>query len=275
VFHHVHEVNRVLDGSSGKPMWRLALGVAPALARLTSLRQTVLRERGTATADFRFPVPPVFVKATRPLRGLAVDFAFGRNDRVIERLGQVAAVHPEGMLHYLRAILLAQQDRWDQAESAFVAACTTPSIARVRKPALSGAIASQWFQARQATPGRKARLRAKAVENTRKLVALGLSPDQAPNLVVVALGAGEVDLARTIVADWERQAPGDLAVQRMRLGVEYAGGAYARVLEVAAKVLARSPKDTGALRYQSAARARIREQARSLDAAAKKDNPRR
>jgi hypothetical protein len=89
-------------------------------------------------------------------------------------------------------------------------------------------------------------------------------PDSAPGLIVVALGTGEVDLARTIVADWQRQAPRDLAVQRKRLEVEFAGGAYGRVLETADRVLKRSPGDKVALRFQALARTRIREEARAL-----------
>jgi hypothetical protein len=127
------------------------------------------------------------------------------------------------------------------------------------------AIVCQWKLAHQSGRTDQAQLKARALENTRQLVSRGVSRDTAPSLLVVALGTGEVGLALEIVASWERLAPRDLAVQHKRMEVEFAGDAYGRVLETAAKVLKRFPRDSVALKYQGLARGRIREQARALE----------
>jgi hypothetical protein len=171
------------------------------------------------------------------------------------------------VLHYLRGLLLCQKKRWAEAERDFVAASATTSIANVRKPALHGAIVCQWNLAQQTGRTDQAQWKARALENTRKLVSLGVSRDTATDLIVVALGTGDVGLASEIVFAWERLAPHARAVQHKRLEVEFAWGAYSRVLETAGKVLKRFPKDSVALKYEGLARSRIRQQARALGAA--------
>jgi tetratricopeptide (TPR) repeat protein len=262
--HHVHQMNQLMEGSSDRSRWGLMMKVAPALARLASSLQTIPQERGPATADFVIPLPPVFVKAGRPLRGELLALVFRRYDRVIDRLAKVTAVHPEGLLHYFRGLLLLRKGRCAEAEREFVAAATVPSVAKVRKRALSDAVACQWFLAHQPGTENKAGMKAKALANTKELVALGISADDAPDLVVVALGTGNVNLARTIVADWERRAPADLGMRHKRLEVELAGGAYGRVLKTAELVLKQSAGDKVALHYQALARKKIAEQARAL-----------
>jgi tetratricopeptide (TPR) repeat protein len=270
VLHYVHQVNRELDRSvlPETSIWsrilRLMRAVAPAVTKLAALRQAIRNERGQDTAGFLLPVPPVFVTALRPLSNLALPALFGRHEQTIKKLDLILPIHPDGALHYLRATLLLQNDRWAEAEGGFTAASTASSIANVRKPALFYAITCQWYLARQPARTGQATLKARALENTRKLVALGVTPDSAPYLIKVALGTGQVDLARVIVAAWQRLAPRDLAVQRVRMEVEYTGGAYGRVLETAGEVLERSRKDKVALLYQGRARTRIREQALAL-----------
>jgi hypothetical protein len=265
--HYVHEVNRVLDGAADTPMWRLMLGVAPAFAKLATLQRAIDQERGADTVDFLLPLPPVFVKAVRPLRKRGLSVLLDGPDEIIKTLDLILPIHPEGVLHYIRGLQLHQKDRWAEAERDFTAASTAYSIARVRKPALFSAIVCQWYLARQSGQSDQAELKARALQNTRQLVRLGASPDMAPHLIMVALGTGEVALASMILAEWERQAPRELAVQQKRMEVEFAQGAYGRVLETAGKVLKRDHKDKVALKYQGLARARIREQARDLGAA--------
>jgi tetratricopeptide (TPR) repeat protein len=262
--YYVHQVNRVLDGSADTALWRLALKVGPPAARLLAVQRAAGRQGKTDTGDFLLPVPPVFVTAMRPLRSLTLPFLFRRYDPVIAKLERITPIHPDGTLFYLHGLLLVQKDRWAEAERSFERAAATPSIGKVRKAALFGAAAAQWYLARRAGPTHAAALRAKALANARKLVALGVTPDTAPSLVVVALGTKEVDLARVIIAAWERQAPRNPAVQHKRLEVELAGGAYGRVLETADRLLKRSARDRIALRYRTLARTRIQEQARAL-----------
>jgi hypothetical protein len=253
-------VNRVLEESAIPPPWHLMLAVAPAIPKLVILRRAIDQERGADTVDFLLPVPPVLVTALRPLAGQTLPVLLGSTDQLLNKLDLILPIHPDATLYYLRGVYLLEKNRWEEAERDFTTASTASSIVDVRKSALFCAINCQWYLARQ--PGRtdQAELKARALQNTRKLVAQGVSPDAAPYLIVVALGTGEDGLASVIVSDWERLAPNDLSVQHKRLEIEFAQGAYGRVLETASKVLKRDPRDKVALQYQALARARIREQ---------------
>jgi tetratricopeptide (TPR) repeat protein len=263
LFSYVHRVNKVLDGAADLSLARLRQEVMPAFGRLKAVQRGVRHEAGPATADFLMPLPPVFVKACRPLPAATTPMLWLNFEPMIAQLERTATVHPEGMLHFLRGVLLFQKERWAQAEQAFGAAAATPSIANVRKVALLGAVTSAWNSApRPGAPG-TAELKARAHQNTRALAALGGTPgDSAGFLADVALGLGDVDLARRFVAAWEQQERGSSAALRKRLQVEFAGGAYGRVLDLARQLLARNPGDEVAIRHQALARARILRQAR-------------
>jgi serine/threonine protein kinase len=265
MFHYVHQMNRVLDGTSSTSMEWLILKMAPAYAKLALLQRIIGQERGSDTADFLLPIPPVFVTTVRPLKNLSLwSLVWGNHDQLIKTLDCILPMNPDALLHYLRGLLLLKKDRWAEAERDFTAVATTSSIANVRKLALFAAIACQWKLAHQSGRTDQARLKARALESTRQLVSRGVSRDTAPYLIVVALGTGEVGLAHEIVASWERLAPRDPAVQHKRMEVEFAWGAYGRVLETAARVLKRFPREPVALKYQGLARAHIRAQERAL-----------
>jgi tetratricopeptide (TPR) repeat protein len=262
LFLHVHEINRGLDGDpNASDELSLMPKLLPAMSRLAAVQKSVMQERRPSSADFLLHLPPVFVKACRPLRGLnlpemtaalLVGGPFVRGPA--QRLKATSDVHPEGVLLLLRGLLLVQARRWAEAEEAFLAASTTPSIAHVHKPALVWALTCQRELARK--PGMKK----KALETTRKLVERGgAGPDHAGALVAAALAGGDLDLARAAVAQWERQA-GRGAALDARLAVEFVGQAYGRVLTLARQ----APGDPVAARWEARARARILEQARAL-----------
>jgi hypothetical protein len=110
------------------------------------------------------------------------------------------------------------------------------------------------IQSREAEPGMRPELRQRALRNTRKLVQLGsLMPSHALELSQFAISMQELELARWIIAEWERQTPGDVNVQRRRMVVEYNAAAYELALKAANKVLEREPKDAEALALRKAA----------------------
>jgi hypothetical protein len=244
---------------------RVELEALPAFLRLVTVQRGLAQERGPATSDFLMPLPPVFHKACQPLSAAARPALWGDSEPLIAQLERTTAVHPEGMLHFVRGLLLFRKERWTQAEQAFGAAASTPSIAHVRKVALFGAVTAAWNSApRPGAPG-TAEIKARAHQNTRLLADLGgISPDRAGFLTDVALSLGDVDLARRFVADWGRQVPGDREALHKRLKVEFEGGADGEVLKLARQLLARNPDDKEAARYQSLARVRIQKEAQNL-----------
>ena len=86
------------------------------------------------------------------------------------------------------------------------------------------------------------------------MVQLGSAiPEHANYLSLVALRAGDLDLARTIIADWERQAPKDIMALKQHAHLEFACGAFGKVLDLTAKIHAMDPKNRWANEYRDAA----------------------
>jgi serine/threonine-protein kinase len=247
----VHEVHRLdlarFGDPATPPLWKLTTAAALSAKALPMLR--ALRDDTITPGGLLLPIPPVLFKAcghtstwmSRALLGA------GAAD-VIRELSRAVRIHPEGLLYYALGLALVDKGRWAEAEVAFVAAAENPSFLRVRGPALHAAAATEWILGRDKAAPNPAMM-ARALENTRKLVALGgVSPLQASHLSQLALECGELDLARSILAEWERQAPTDLAAHRRRLAVELQAGAYRAALKSAKKILAQEPHDAEALR---------------------------
>src|SRR5262249_49323100 len=149
------------------------------------------------------------------------------NDRTRAAFTEALRIHPEGLLYQLHGICLLRSDRFAEAEQAFLAASATPSIVPVRRQALFQAALCSWNLARGGGAA-GADPRARALRYTRELVALGaVRSFHAYYLTVIARDMNEVDLARTILADWERQAAkDDIRPMQQRAQVELLGGAY-------------------------------------------------
>jgi tetratricopeptide (TPR) repeat protein len=175
-------------------------------------------------------------------------------------LGRVVQVHPEGSFAYCHGMTLVAEKRWAEAEKAFLQAAETPAVFPVRRGALFLAVLCEWFLAEEPAPAGRPEAWERALANTRRLLSYGDPPPfQARALIVIALKRNDLDLARWLVAGWERQAPDDLEVVRQRMVIEFKGGAYERVGQTAEKVLRRQPKDELALRYRAEAKARLRQ----------------
>jgi tetratricopeptide (TPR) repeat protein len=182
------------------------------------------------------------------LAGLSSD------DGALDELREILKIHPEGTLHYLRACLLLGKQRFAEAEAAFLTSAETPSFFATRQPAVYGAVACEAILATGKFGPADAAAPRRAVQNIRKMLQLApVRADQAEILVRTALLAGDHDLARSLVADWERLAPDDLRPRRLRAQVEFLTGAYALALKAADQVLARKADDAEARFYRTRA----------------------
>jgi tetratricopeptide (TPR) repeat protein len=247
--------------------WFLAKAMPAAMRMLAALPADLAEEAAPTASALFVPVPPTVLIAYRGLPAAASSFIGLKKDtgRAIKELSAAVQIHPEGTTYLLLGELLGIEDRWEEAEAAFLKAAETPSIVPVRRGALYMAAFVQAIRGHIYDRSPDPELLGRALQTTRELLALGeVRPDQAMLLVQIAYHRGEYDLARSVLAQWERKAPRDLDARRWRAKVELAAGAYGRAIEAADRVLAARPKDPVALQFRADAQARIRDQARLL-----------
>jgi Flp pilus assembly protein TadD len=148
----------------------------------------------------------------------------------------------------LRGTLLANSDRFAEAEQVFHEAAQRPSFVPIRRAALFAAASCELILARrEADQIAASQLRERALGTARQLYEPGhCSPEIAALITKVAIEAGDLDLARTAINAWERQAPGDLRALRRRMTVEFRSEAYGPAVAAAERVLARQPHDNDA-----------------------------
>src|SRR5205085_1089534 len=138
----------------------------------------------------------------------AFSLAFlGGRDRAIDDLKRAYHVHPDAFLAFARGLIAFDADRLADAERAFLDAAEGSSLIPVRRIARFAALFCQWQRAGK-EPAARRELIGRAVQNARKLLDLGrLPPWQAAMVATVAIDADDLELARWVIADWERQAP--------------------------------------------------------------------
>jgi serine/threonine protein kinase/tetratricopeptide (TPR) repeat protein len=205
-----------------------------------------------------FPLPPVL---SRVMGRLPVLLPQSRlfPDRTIEELRQTVQVLPAGYLYLWLGELLAGKDRLAEAKEAYLNAHEKPSPFPVKIPALVNVVYCEGLLAKQGAPPLRPALRKKTLETLRQFIRLyDVPPEDASNLVNIALAFGELDLARSVVGSWERQKPDVPDVLRTRALVELRSGAYERAIEAAERALLKEPKDKLAARYRSQAQEGLR-----------------
>jgi tetratricopeptide (TPR) repeat protein/predicted Ser/Thr protein kinase len=214
-----------------------------------------------------FPLPPALRK--RLVRVLSVLGEAAGNKEIkretTDELTRAATVHPEGTIIYLRALTLFAAQRYADAEKAALEAVDTPALFRIQRPAYFLAAASEGML-NAAKKNADLTLRRRALENLRAMLALGpIRLGMQHNIAVnVALGADDNDLARQLVAEWERQQPGDPDPLSYRALIELRAGAYGSAMDAAEKVLQKKPHDEPMLRIKQEAAEKLLEQTRRL-----------
>jgi tetratricopeptide (TPR) repeat protein len=263
----IEQIRRAMAAMSGGrtySVWEVYQEVLPHGTKIWVATGARRHKKGKGPIGLSLPLPPVFASTFRRLPGRLLAAGLGRIKPAVEECEQVARIHPDGLFHFLRGILHYQKEQWEPAEQAFLAAATASSpFGDLRKLALYGAIGCEGVLLRQT--GADWALKQKAVRNIRRLIALaGISPAQGPLLTKVALAAEDLDLARWVVAQWQRQAPHDRAALRMRAMVELKGSAYGRALAAVKEVLEVRPGDRQALSLREMAIDQLLKEAKAV-----------
>ncbi len=191
---------------------------------------------------------------------LAAYLISGKAEPLINELAQAVQAHPEGTLHYVHALVLFSEGRMAQAEAAFVKAASTPAMAPVRRAALFHAVFVEGFLSHTKLAKPDLEMRRRSMVHMRQLLTLGpVRPKEALHLVKIARYSSDWDLARYILADWERQEPKNSDVWRQRAMTELKAGAYGPAMEAARKVLGQHPSDSDARQCLQEAETKIRQ----------------
>jgi hypothetical protein len=243
----------LVAGDSRVSAWRILWQAMPAVMRA---RAALADPEG----DLFLPSSPVFRQASQEFPPLAG--ALGDVEGLAERLGRVAAVHPDGLLFVARGYLLGRKgtpQAWAEAEQAFLQGAEAPSIVPHRRAALFGAAGCQCALARDGPPEKRAERRRRAAQGLHEVVALGVRPELAYQYSVLAISLGAWEVAHWVLSEWERQAPRDPRLPGQRVMLAFHSGAYGRALELVNQIVKQSPKEAGrweALRKEAAARLR-------------------
>jgi predicted Ser/Thr protein kinase len=205
----------------------------------------------------------------------------------IDELTKACAVHPEGTLLYIRAIVLFGALRFAEAEKAALLAAETPALLPIRRQALftAATVEGAFYALFARTPGR----RQKIIDILRDMLAMEppvvlYRPEVSVSL---ALAVGEVDLARQILDQWEssgkptkalgvlfaqtqpvalatwstyylsvplqRQFPEDTGALYGRAQTEMVAGAFVRAVEAADRILQQEARNEAMVKLQKQA----------------------
>jgi tetratricopeptide (TPR) repeat protein len=266
LFDFARQFRQVAETINGDPFGALPLvsvRLVPVIAGTVAELRSLRGGPGEA-GGLLLPLPPV---VTRAFHNPAVFPALlwgGDPGPAIAELERAFRVHPDALIAFAHGVLAANAHRLAEAERAFLAAADATSLLPVQRGALAAALFCQWELADQETAARGERL-GQAVQTAHRLIARGrLSPTQAALVASVTIEAGEYDLARGVIRDWERQAPRDVLLWRKRLDVAFRAGDYGSAVAAADTILQRLPGDADARRLRAAAVERLAAQGKTL-----------
>ena len=216
----------------------------------------LFRAFATFLSEF-FQVMSTFRKNIDPDRMSLIDFPpfltrlYGRLEPTLLRMlifnrgaprgeiDEAFRIFPTGIFPFIRGSLLLKEGKYEDAEEALLLAAEMPSLVNHRRLARFGAILAQDELLGQKTP--PAALRDRVRRNIQAMMVLGdADPMRAGIMAGLAVRIGEVDLARSILAEWERRSPRDPEAWAWRAAIERIGGSYGRAMTAAQERSGRS-----------------------------------
>jgi tetratricopeptide (TPR) repeat protein len=197
-----------------------------------------------AWSDFQFMHLPIFrdfaempIFRSNNLWGV-VGMALKRG-ALADLFGRITRRHPEGTFYYLHGIMLKMAGKWVEAEQVLQRAVAAPAFTKCRRRALYELIDVQWALARRGNSLPDPKWKARALANVRRLADLGPLPVAWAYAlpVMVANNSGDYVLALSLIAHWQRQAPGIRDPLEWRLFCEQGIGAHERARATANRLL--------------------------------------
>lgn len=189
------------------------------------------------------PLPPILHEAfTDFLRGLQQVAAGGNQKDAIAAMERAVQIHPEGTLYYILSLVLFTDYQMEQAEGIAIKAAELDGILPIRARALYVAATAEAYLGSPKIAKPDLEKRKRSVVTLRKVLQYGtLRPDQYEIGVKLARNAGELDLARNLLAEWERKWPNDAMPLFIRAEAEWNAGNYLAACLAAQKVLEIQP----------------------------------
>ena len=234
------------------------LKLGPSARKIFPLPETAAQDEDVVAAARLLPLPPVLHNGFGRVISAFNLIVKGNNDAALKELASLATINPEAFVFLMQGLILFGDGRFQEAEPLLLRAAQTPCLAPIQRYALYCAVAAEWQMVRAAGQRPELELRAKAMNNIRKITAMGEVPPAQASLLWNIAGQGrQLDLARSIIGDWERQAPHDIEAKVARATIERVGGAYLRALELLDEVLKKDPNHAEALRNQRLARQKL------------------
>ena len=208
--------------------------------------------------------PPHLVRAVRPFPLALIAATLGRREPLLRAAEELHRVHPEGAVALFYAFKLMEEQRLEDAERIFLEAADLPHQMNCKRMTQLGAIVveRQMLDRKNAPADLKERIRA----NIRAYMKLNPPGDHSrfPFLIQLAFDVADFDLARSITADWIRQAPADPDALAWRATTELRSQSFGNAITSAREALRRKPDHSLAHAVLDKAPARLREQVRTL-----------
>jgi tetratricopeptide (TPR) repeat protein len=196
-------------------------------------------------ANNQLRLPPLVERIVVGLsRSLVKSIQDNDLDGAVIQIEDTLKVNPEGTLYHFLGMLLLARGRFQESEQAFLKALETPAFMNVRARSLYFAAYSvRGIVDRDPNAG--AEVYQRGVRYVEQRYRAGpVTSAEAPILVDMAILGRAYDLARAILADWEKLPDADRTqVVRQRAAVELFAGNFTAAVAAADEVLAKNPND--------------------------------
>jgi tetratricopeptide (TPR) repeat protein len=220
-------------------------------------------EKGTAQLMMMPPMVSGSLKTViQAMAGVVLNVADESNHR---RLADALRAHPEGTLYFVYGAVLARAGRWSEAKLNLLTAANTPALARVRRAALTAALFCDLDLARRGDTYDADALR-QALPQLRELMNMApLRPGELLACVQVAHYAGELDLTRHLLAEWEQLEGPVESVLQYRMATEVKARNPVAALAAADRILRVRPNHPEALRVRAEETKNLQQLARATE----------
>jgi serine/threonine protein kinase len=246
---------------------------------ITSMMGLLLRGapagNGGELNDLRFPRLPCVNEGIDQVIQLARTLVFGMATGSPVTVAQVSKAWqhlPEGILPLMAASIQSSHRPNDagqlrgflasQAELYRMAADSPSILPKIRRIGRYLAVQTNFELARSA-PEAESQARAACLQGIRQsLAAPETSATECGHYFAIAMQLHDLDLARTVLFDWEQRAPAQVEVRRSRVRLEIESGAFASAIALLDQMLAENPADAWAVEQRQEARNALRKLAR-------------